>query len=149
MNTIGRTLATVDPGALEIEPGVTVGDLKTREECERARFLLETSIDSIVGQITRAEEDARAGKPHDAVWRTRAQGAIRWKRRAIRAVNERMMKLASTRRPVSRMAERRQAVIDAVEAELGRGEIERFVQIAKAKHPELWALTDVAAASDG
>jgi hypothetical protein len=135
--SLGNTIATANPGALEIEPGTTVADLKSREECERARFLLETAIDSIMSQINRSEEEIAAGNPPEPGWRTRAQNAIRWKRRTIRAIADHAARLSSPKAGVPEGA-RRQAILDVVEDYLAPDEFADLVQMAKTQHPELW-----------
>lgn len=135
--TLGRTIATANPGALEIEPGTTVADLKTRDECDRARFLLETTIDNIMSQITRSEEEIAAGHPPEPGWRARAQNAIRWKRRTIKAINDRVSRLPSVK-AAAPVGDRRKAILDVIADDLGRAEVERYAAIARMKHPELW-----------
>ena len=139
---LGRTLATFDPNAFENEPGTTVGDLLTRDECDHARLMLESNIDTVMSQISKSEQDAREGRPWEAGWRTRAQNAIRWKRRAISAIRQREVTLPA-RGDKPAIHDKRRAILKTIEEELGSTEFERLVGIAKDRYGHLWGGEDL------
>lgn len=122
----------VDPMDLEIEPGgMRVRDLASAEQCAAAMMKIDMEIESILAQIARAEADPDRARPG---WRTRAQGAIRWKKRTRHAIQT----LATTLR-VSRptLADKHKAILDTIERELGSDQYERLVALAKERNPHL------------
>jgi hypothetical protein len=122
-----------DPLEMELEPGgQRVGDLMTREQCAAAVARLNTAIDSIIAQIGNSEIDPTS-KP--AGWRTKAQSAIRWKKRLRGAVNAHA---ATLDKGLSGRDDRSKAILDTIRAELGAGEFERLVALAKGRNPSLF-----------
>src|SRR5690554_1646768 len=75
-----------DPMELEIIPGRKVRDLKTREECAVALTQIDMQIEGILAQISKAEADPDSTLSRPG-WRSKAQAAMRWKKRARTAVN--------------------------------------------------------------
>lgn len=75
-----------DPMALEIVPGLKVGDLKSEDDCARAVVQVDMQIEAILAQISKAEADPSSGLNRPG-WRSKAQGAIRWKKRIRQAVH--------------------------------------------------------------
>lgn len=123
-----------DPLDLEIEPGFPVRNLKSAEECASALIKLDMDIESIIAQIGRSEADPDY-KPKG--WRTRAQSAIRWKKRVRKAIVT-YASVFSTGRP--QVDDKRQAILATIEQEIGEAEFERLVSLAKDRHPHLpWA----------
>lgn len=101
----GEKIASVkeefhDLNDLEIQPGYRINDLVDRAECNRARGLLHGEIDVIVRQIEAARLDhAKGRKQLDTEWLMRAQNAIRWKRRVMKAISAKMEQLPFSTRP--------------------------------------------------
>lgn len=125
-------LETLDPLDLELEPGGRrVRDLRSPEECASAIMKLDMEIESIIAQIAHSEADPSRSAPG---WRTRAQTAIRWKKRTRRAVQS----MATTLRPFRpALADKRQAILDTIEYEIGSEEFEKLVKLAKERNPHL------------
>ena len=124
-----------DPLDLEIEPGFRVRDLNTVEECAAALIKLDMEIEKIISQIGRSETNP-GDRPKG--WRTRAQSAIRWKKRVRSAVLSYRTMLTPTRPPArSQVNDKRQAILDTIQREIGDAEFERLVQIAKDRNPDL------------
>lgn len=121
----------VDPLDLEIEPGFRVRDLNTTEECAAALINLDLEIENIIGQIGRSEANPDL-RPKG--WRTRAQSAIRWKKRVRKAVLTYQATLTPAR---PQIADKRRAILDTIRSEIGDAEFDRLVQIAKDRNPEL------------
>lgn len=129
--TFLATPSQLDPLDLEIEPGFRVRDLNTVEECAAALINLDMEIENIISQIGRSEASPDL-KPKG--WRTRAQSAIRWKKRVRKAVFTYRATLTPTRPQIT---DKRQAILDAIKAEIGDAEFDRLVQIAKDHNPNL------------
>ncbi len=128
-----RAFYIADPLAYEVEVGTTVGDLKTKEECVQAIYLLEHQRDAIMKQI--AEDEARLPHERRAGWRTKAGSALRWKKRIMAAVRVRAGALAKEQRPAGSRA---QAILETIREELGPRDFDRMVELAKASHPALF-----------
>ncbi len=128
-----RAFYIADPLAYEIEPGTTVGDLKTKEECQQAIYLLEHQRDAIMKQI--AEDEARLPHERRAGWRTKAGSALRWKKRIMAAVRVHSSKIEKAQRPAGSRA---QAILDTIREELGPRDFDRMVDLAKASRPDIF-----------
>lgn len=122
---------------MEIEPGLTVRDLSTFDECQRAMLMLTDTINRIGSQLKNAEmERLRTGIPTNKEWRASAQRAIVWKKqvRSAVAIHRRTMRTpAAERRDAYK-----QVIIDAFHDELGHDEFHRILTIAKERNPELF-----------
>ena len=123
--------AHLDPLDLEIEPGFRVRDLNTVEECNAALLNLDMAIESILSQIAHSEANPDR-KPKG--WRTKAQSAIRWKKRVHKAALAYRAMLTPTR---PQIGDKRKAILDTIKREIGEAEFDRLVQIAKDRNPEL------------
>lgn len=121
-----------DPLDLIVEGDTTVRDLKTREECEAEALRLEMDIEGIIAQIAESEADPGHRGPG---WRTRAQSAIRWKKRVRSAIKNHAATL-SVRRP--KPDDKQRVLIDTIRLELGEDEFARLVAVAKSRHPQLF-----------
>lgn len=124
-----------DPMELEIIPGRKVKDLKTREDCAIALTQIDIQIEGILSQIQKSEAnpDSSLNRPG---WRSKAQAAIRWKKRTRAAVQR-----LATRLPNPALAARKtraQLVLDAFAEEYGQEEFDRIYEIARARNPDVW-----------
>ena len=135
-----RTLpqAPTDPLDLEIEPGMSVRSLKTQGECTAALMRLENETAIIRAQIARAEENPDGARPG---WRTRAQGAMRWKKLTAKAIKAHALTLAAPRRPP--IDERRKVLLAVIFDEIGQAEFQRIKGVAAARHPGLFDSAEV------
>lgn len=124
--------AAADPLDLEIEPGLRVRDLPTREECTAAVMRIDMEIDGIIAQIADAEANPSRRSPG---WRTRAQSAIRWKKRVRAAINAHATAMAAGR---PHLDDKRQVILDTIRFEIGADEFERLVAVAKSRYPHLF-----------
>lgn len=121
-----------EPFDLEVEPGKTVRQLTNRIECQQALFKLDLDMASIQAQIAAAEAAPDTVEPG---WRTRAQSAIRWKKRTRIAI----MDFAKRFEPVATpTATKRKLLLDVIKDDLGADEFDRLVGIAKARHPSVF-----------
>lgn len=125
--------APTDPLDLIVEGDTTVRDLATREECEAEALRLEMDIERIIAQIAQSEADPARRGPG---WRTRAQSAIRWKKRVRSAIKNHAATL-SVRRP--KPDDKQRVIVDTIRLELGEDEFARLVAGAKSRHPQLFA----------
>lgn len=132
MNT---PLTSFDPLDLEVAPGLRVRDLSSRAQCDEAMLRIAMDMESIVAQIGRAEEDPTLAAPG---WRTKAQSAIRWKKRTKAAVHQFAQTFDPAPAPTAVTAKRK-AIIDTFKDELGADEFERIIAVAKARHPAAFA----------
>lgn len=121
-----------DPLDFEIEPGRRVRDLSTPEECASATLRLEMDMESILAQIGRAEADPDRVEPG---WRTRAQTALRWKKRIRKAVLSYRQVLVSQ---PGRDA-RRRAILDTIREEVGDEAFDAYVDLARGRRPSAFA----------
>lgn len=124
---------TGSPLDYAIEPGLTVGDLKTEGECNAALLRLEAERDSIMRQIAKDEEAAPADRRPG--WRTKAGSALRWKKRIMAAIREHA---ATLRAPKDPSVSRSKIILDTIREELGPREFERLVDLAKASRPDVF-----------
>lgn len=117
---------------LEVSPGVRVRDLSSQEECTAAIYQIEMDREKINAQIARAEAGEDEREPG---WRTRAQTALRWKKRIRQAIQSHASGLKSA---AENAGSRRQAILDFIKAEIGANEFEQLVEKAKAANPALF-----------
>ncbi|WP_116654841.1 hypothetical protein [Pelagibacterium sediminicola] len=124
-----------DPMELEIIPGRRVKDLKSREECAVALTQIDMQIEGILAQISKAEADpdSTLNKPG---WRSKAQAAIRWKKRTRAAVNRLASHLPHPAGDARKT--RAQIVLDTFAQEHGQAEFDRIYELARERHPEAW-----------
>jgi hypothetical protein len=127
---------SADPLAYEIKPGVTVGDLKTKEECTVAIWGLERERDKILGQI--ATDEARPAMDRRPGWRTKAASALRWKKRIISAIHTHAGTLVPPRPPKSSSEVRANVILNIIRDEVGPREFERLIDLAKASRPDVF-----------
>ncbi|MGN6549256.1 MAG: hypothetical protein ACTHJ3_05115 [Pararhizobium sp.] len=128
------TSTITDPLDLEVEPGFRVRDLASKDECDAAVLQIDMAIERILAQIGHAEASEEPSPPG---WRTRAQSAIRWKKR----VRQTVVTYAKTMEPKRPPSERRrQVILDTIRSEIGDDEFERLLAIAKRRHPEAFAM---------
>ncbi|NTF35525.1 hypothetical protein [Agrobacterium rubi] len=113
---------------IEVEPGIYIRDLTDIAACKRAVERLDFDISSIAAQIGRAEENPGSTLPG---WRTKAQNAQRWKKRAIKAINIKMKEMAPAA-PASK-EDLRQAILDVIREDIGEDRMQAYVAIAKAR----------------
>ncbi len=125
--------APADPLDLEIEPGMPVRFLKTQGECTAALMRLENETAIIRAQIARAEENPEGVRPG---WRTRAQGALRWKKLTAKAIKAHALTLAVPRRPPD--DERRKVLISIIKGEIGQTEFDRIMTVAASQRPDMF-----------
>jgi hypothetical protein len=120
---------------LEIQPGYRVNDLVSRAECDRARVLLKTEIDNIVRQIEVARlEHAKGRKMINNEWVLRAQNAIRWKRRVMKAVAAKSKQLPLSTRP--RAETFRTCLLRVISADLGEERMAEYAEKARELFPQ-------------
>lgn len=128
---------SLDPLDMEIEPGFKVRQLCTPAECNRAMVKVENDMSAIGTQIARAEANPLSVP---AGWRSKAQNAMRWKKRIIRAIREHAINLAKENG--DGREHRRQYILKVIEDELGGEAMDRFVSIARKRHPEAFGTVD-------
>ena len=121
-----------DPMDLIVREGTTVGDLKSKEECARAVVDIDMQIERMLAQIARVEADPShdLNKPG---WRSKVQGAIRWKKRARKAVNKVLAGLEPPR-PSGGKDTLRHIMLDTFRLELGDVEFDRIANIARDRY---------------
>lgn len=124
-----------DPLDLIVEGDTTVRDLKTREECEAEALKLEMDIEGIIAQIAQSEADPGHRAPG---WRTRAQSAIRWKKRIRSAIKNHAATLNPARSKPPKPDDKQRVILDTIRLELGEEEFARLVAVAKSRHPQLF-----------
>lgn len=123
------TAPIFQPFDLEVWPGKTVRQLASRGECQQALFRLEMDMADITAQIAR--DEAEPGL-HPPGWRTRAQNAMRWKKRVKTAIADFAKRYDPPSAPA---ATKRKLLLDVIKDELGADEFDRLVGIAKGRHP--------------
>lgn len=126
---------------IEVAPGVCIGDLQDVDACREAVARLEYEIGAISAQIARAEEDPASVLPG---WRTRAQNAQRWKKRAIKAINTRISEMGKLdHRPAPpHKNECREAILKVIREDIGETAMEAYVATAKRRYPEVFTPVD-------
>lgn len=129
---MNQPLTNFDPLDLEVAPDVKVRDLKSRAECTEAMLRIDMDMESIQAQIGRAEADPTLAAPG---WRTKAQSAIRWKKRIKTAVH---VFAQSFDMPPPLLSAKRKAIIETFKNELGADEFERIIAIAKVRYPAVF-----------
>jgi len=131
MNDFNTAAASLDPLDIEVQPGTRVRDLKSVDECTSAILVIEHDMAKIMAQIGRAEADPDTVEKG---WRTRAQGAMRWKKKARRAVMAHAQTLAHGSIGT---ADKRQAILRTIKAAIGADEFNRLVLLAQMQNPDL------------
>jgi hypothetical protein len=136
-----QQLTDLDQLDIEIEPGVRVRDLTSSDQCAAVVRKIERDRDSICAQIAIAE-DAPGLKPPG--WRTRAQSALRWKKRVIKAVKARQETLPTEQAANSEAVrkERRRLILAVIEEDIGDEAMARYVRLARHRYPESFAPVD-------
>ncbi|WP_275790461.1 hypothetical protein [Pararhizobium gei] len=134
-------LAAIDPMDIEIEPGIRVRDLTTTEDCEASIIIIERDRDKICAQIATAEETPGI---RPAGWRTRAQSALRWKKRVLKAVRAHQVGLPTAVAMASsaKRRDRRQILLDVILDDIGEAAVDAYVTAARAKYPEAFGPVD-------
>lgn len=113
---------------LEIQPGFRVNDLTTRVECHRAIALVQGEADTIVTQIEDARlRHAKGQEQLDTAWLMRAQNAIRWKRRIIKAIQA---KIHAIPRP-TKSRELREFILEVIGEDIGEDRMSSYVLEAR------------------
>ena len=124
-----------DLNDLEIQPGYRVNDLVDRAECNRACGILQGEIDTIVRQIETARLDqAKGRKMINTEWLVRAQLAIRWKRRVMKAIRTKMEQLPFSTRP--RAETFRACLLEVIREDLGDDRLTAYAEEARRRFPE-------------
>ncbi|ODT80616.1 MAG: hypothetical protein ABS76_15675 [Pelagibacterium sp. SCN 64-44] len=138
-----KPIGAFDAMALLVREGVTVRDLKTWEECQQAITDIDMQIESMLSQISRAEADPTSGMNKPG-WRSRVQGAIRWKKRTRKAVNVRLAELSrpAGNRPAGSKDALRHIILDTFRLELGDAEFDRIADIARARYSVAQSLAE-------
>lgn len=127
---------------IEIAPGLRVRDLSSRAEGAQAVALLQQDINTIIGQLHKAErERIETGKPVDKSWRLRAQGAISHKRTTVKAIHVHMGSFPREHKPYQVTAPK--AILDTIREELGNDEFDRLKAIAKRRYPDAFKPVEV------
>lgn len=129
-----KPIGAFDAMDLIVREGVTVRDLKTREECAQAIVDIDMQIEGMLSQISRVEAnpDSNLNKPG---WRSKVQGAIRWKKRARKAVNALHATLSGhISRPPGSKDMLRHIMLDTFRLELGDAEFDRIASIARGRY---------------
>lgn len=119
-----------EPFDLEVSKGKTVRQLTSRKECQSALFAIDMEMETITAQIASAEADPSLAAPG---WRTRAQSALRWKKRTKTAIADFARRFDPVPVPT---ATKRKLLLDVIKVELGEDEFARLVDAAKAQHPD-------------
>lgn len=122
---------------IEFAPGVRIRDLQDVNACRDAVSHLEYEIGSISAQIARAEEEPETVQRG---WRTRAQNAQRWKKRAIKAINVRASELGKLdHKPApAHKNECREAILKVIREDIGETAMDAYVATAKRRYPEVF-----------
>lgn len=125
----------------EIEAGLSIHDLTTRAECNRAMTLLGTDINKINNQISEARLlHAKGKKMLDADWLKRAQSAIRHKKQLIRTIRGRMEDMPAPAKPSKVVVvERRAIILDVIQEDIGTEAMKAYVETARQRRPDLFA----------
>jgi hypothetical protein len=118
-----------EPFDIELSPGRRVRDLKSKEECQQATFHLEVEMANIQTQIANSETNPSAVAPG---WRTRAQSALRWKKRARTAVLDFSRRFEPQKPP---LRVRYDAVLNALRDDLGNDRFEAFMLKVRERVP--------------
>lgn len=130
--------ANLSPLDIEIEPGFPIRNLETVEACDGILMKLDMEIGSIINQIGMSEADPKA---FEKGWRTKAQNALRWKRRvtsAIHARRETLRKETPPARSGDAAESRRALIIAVIQEDIGDEAMERYARIARHRYPEAW-----------
>ena len=118
-----------DLNDLEIQPGYRVNDLIDRAECHRAYALLQGEVDAVVRQIEAARlRHAKGQEQLDTTWLMRAQNAIRWKRRVMKAIQA---KLHALPRPERNAKELRVLILEVIQEDIGEARMDAYVAEAR------------------
>jgi hypothetical protein len=84
---------------LRVDDGWTVEDLQTCEECDEARLVLTETIARIEEQLLEAKQKLGAtGEYANSDWYRRAKTALRYKKAALQAVQNRRAQIRQTQK---------------------------------------------------
>lgn len=127
-----KPIGSFDAMDLIVRDGVTVRDLKTREECVQAVVDIDMQIEGMLAQIGRVEANPENGlnKPG---WRSKVQGAIRWKKRAKTAVNKVIAQFDKSKPADPSKDAFRYVLLNTLRDELGDPEFDRIRDIARSR----------------
>lgn len=109
---------------------------------------LENEMAVIRRQIARSEENPDDVRPG---WRTKAQGALRWKKLTVKAINAHVLTLRKASTPVRSVAakqhmdDRHRVLIDLLRIEVGEDRFAEVVALAKERYPALFGKAEGAA----
>lgn len=123
----------MDPLDIEIEPGFKVRDIKSVEECVGVISRLELQISSITSQIARDEQNPSQSRPG---WRSSAQNAIRWKKRAMKAI--RLHQEGMARTAAADKETKRATILKVIGEEIGENAMLEYVRIAHRRYPSVF-----------
>lgn len=111
-----------------IQPGFSINDLMTRDECTRAIAQLTNEIKAINDQIAAARLDhAKGRKQLDGDWVFRAGKAIRHKRSLITAVRSKMESIPRS----EKRDQMRQVILDVIRDDIGEDRMQAYVAEAR------------------
>lgn len=113
-----------------IQPGFSINDLMTREECARAVTQINSEVRLINDQIAEARlEHARGKKQIDGQWVFRAGKAIRYKRNLITAINAKRESIPKSQKS----EELRQTILDVIREDIDEDRMQAYVAVAKSR----------------
>lgn len=128
-----KPIGAFDAMGLIVREGVAVRDLKTREECVQAVVDIDMQIEGMLSQISRVEADPEHSLNRPG-WRSKVQGAIRWKKRAKAAVNKLIVQFDKSKPTDQSKDSFRYVLLDTLRLELGDAEFERIRDIARDRY---------------
>jgi hypothetical protein len=124
-------------GPLKIAPNWTIDDIKTLEDCDRARDLAQAAIIEIENQIRAAQAHRyTTGEHTDPDWYRRAYSALKLKRLVLQKIQEIRGRLSREERKQSANA-RDRALLDTIK-EIAPDMFERALTEARLRYPQLW-----------
>lgn len=116
--------------------GLMLSDLNTVEDLGRARLQVQSDIDKITGQLGEADDRRQeTGEPTDRQWLRRAQHAMRQKKRVLTVLDMKSSRLNRAARET-----RNAAIVSAVREAVPLSDFERYVEIARERHPAAFSV---------
>jgi hypothetical protein len=142
--THDRPIGAFDAMELRINEFKKVSDLKSREECMAAIVDIDMQISSMLSQISAVEANPEHALNRPG-WRSKIQGAIRWRKRTRQAV-QLIAHQFEKKRPPSKDSFA-QVLLDTFRLELGDAEFDRVKDIARDRYAV--AFGQASASGDG
>lgn len=122
---------------IQITEELSVGDLRTIEECDDGLATLTRGVIDIEGQIDIAKALAIQGQYSDPVWFAKAKAALSWKKAGLQAIQKRRAAMVRAEK-LRQQNSRDRLLLDEIKAGLPAAQFAEFVRLASLRHPHVF-----------